>query len=169
MTVKTLIVMTLSTLLFLSSGCQTEKDLETCTLELKQLNDTVQKSQLEVAIQVDKYKQKIADLKENSMKKMQALKVSLTEKVQQAKQLSQQATARAEEYRTTLQEKVKGFMSAQTKLEKMEVEMDALNKKLLETLTENEQLKKKIQKLQEKLQTASATQPPELPASPEIE
>ena len=166
---KTLTVLTLSTLLFLSSGCQMEKDLEACRLELQQLNDTVQKSQLEVAIQVDKYKQQIADLKENSMKKIQALKVSLTEKVQQAKQLSKQATARAEEYRTTLQEKVKGFMDAQTKLEKMEVEMDALKKKLLETLTENEQLKKKVQKLQEQLQAAAAAQPPELPASPEIE
>ena len=163
---KTLIMMNLSTLLFLSSGCQTKKDLEACTLELKQLNDTVQKSQLEVAIQVDKYKQQIADLKETSMKKVQALKVSLTEKVQQTKQLFQQATARAEEYRTSLQQKVKEFMGAQTKLETMEVEMDALKKKLLETLTENEQLKKQIQKLQERLQTASATQPPELPTSP---
>ena len=100
------------------------------------------------------------------MKKIQALKVSLTEKVQQTKQLFQQATARAEEYRTSLQQKVKEFMGAQTKLETMEVEMDALKKKLLETLTENEQLKKQIQKLQERLQTASATQPPELPTSP---
>jgi chromosome segregation ATPase len=166
---RTLIALTLSTLLFLSSGCETGNELESCEFELGQLNDTILKSQLETAMQIDKYKQQIADVKEKSIKQVQALKISLTDKVQQAQKLMQQATAKAEEYKTTLRQKAEGFLEAQTKLEKMDVEMEALKKKLLETLAENGQLKKKIEQLEADLQAATASQPPTLPEAPEIE
>ncbi len=76
---------------------------------------------------------------------------------------------KAEEFKTNLQQKVSTLADAQTTMEKMNLELEALKKKFLETLTENEQLKKAIQKLQDERQTAAATQPPKLPASAEIQ
>ena len=146
-----------------------QKDLESCRLELQQLNNTLQKSQLETAIQIDKYKQKIADLREKTDTQVKSLKKSLTEKMQQARELMQQAVTKAEEFKANLQQKVSTLADAQTTMEKMNLELEALKKKFLETLTENEQLKKTIQKLQDELQAAAAAQPPKLPTSPKIE